>query len=119
MRRILTLTKRELFQLLKLIAVYYDSFELQQEKVDEWYCILEGEPLQRIEENLRKHAAHSPYPPRVSELVCKPENGSRAIPNREDTKNILTSQDQPASKEVVERSLAEIRKILGIKKEEV
>ena len=113
------MTKRELFQLLKLIAVYYDSFELQQEKVDEWYCILEGEPLQRIEENLRKHVAHSPYPPRVSELVCKPENGSRAIPNREDTKNILTSQDQPASKEVVERSLAEIRKILGIKKEEV
>ena len=28
---------------------------------------------------MRKHVEHSPCPPRVSELVCKPENGSRAI----------------------------------------
>ena len=114
MRRILTLTKRELFQLLKLIAVYYDSFELQQEKVDEWYCILQGESLQRIEENLRKHVARSPYPPRISELVCKPENGSRAIPNHEDTRFIMEIKERPVSKEVVEQSLAQIREILGI-----
>ena len=114
MRRILTLTKREVFQLLKLIAVYYDSFELQQEKVDEWYCVLQGEPFQRIKENLRKHVARSPYPPRVSELVCKPENGSRAIPNHEDTRLIIEIEERPASKEVVEQSLAQIREILGI-----
>ena len=34
-------------------------------------------------------------------------------------KIILTSEDKPASKEVVERSLAKIREILGIKREEV
>ena len=88
-------------------------------KWTEWYCVLKGETLQRMEENLRKHVAHSPYPPRVSELVCKPENGSRAIPNGEDTKYIIYVKDKPASKEVVERSLAQIREILGIKKGEV
>ena len=61
---------------------------------------------------------YSPYPPRVSELVCKPESGARAIPNGEDTKYILTSKEKPASKEVVERSLAQIREILGIKRGE-
>jgi hypothetical protein len=110
------LTKRELFQLLRLISIYYDSFELQQEKVDEWYCVLQAEALQRIEENLRKHVARSPYPPRVSELVCKPENGSRAIPNQEDTRFIIEIKERPASKEVVEQSLAQIREILGIQR---
>ena len=89
------MTKREVFQLLKQISIYYDSFELQPEKVDEWYTVLKGESLQKLEENLRKHVAHSPYPPRVSELVCKPENGSRAIPNGEDTKYIIYLKPLP------------------------
>ena len=110
------MTKRELFQLLRLISIYYDSFELQQEKIDEWYYVLQEEALQRIEENLRKHVARSPYPPRVSELVCKPENGSRAIPNQEDTRFIIEIKERPASKEVVEQSLAQIREILGIQR---
>ncbi|WP_428909791.1 hypothetical protein [Niallia sp. Krafla_26] len=112
------MTKRELFQLLKLISVYYDSFELQQEKVDEWYHILQGESFQKVEETLKKHVAHSPYPPRVSELICKPENGARAIPNREDTRFIIQLNGCPASEEVVEQSLAKIREILGIQRGE-
>lgn len=110
------MTKREVFQLLKLISVYYDSFDFQQEKVDEWFALLKGEDFQRLEENLRKHVAYSPYPPRISELLCKPENGARAIPNGEDTKVILYVKEKPASKEVVERSLAQIREILGIQR---
>ena len=113
------MTKREVFQLLKQISVYYDSFELEPEKVAEWYTVLKGEILQKLEENLRKHVEHSPFPPRVSELVCKPDNGSRVIPNGEETKILLTSGGKPASKEVVERSLAQIREILGIKRGEV
>ena len=113
------MTKREVFQLLKQISIYYDSFELEPEKVAKWYTVLKGESLQKLEENLRKHVEHSPYPPRVSELVCKSENGSRAIPNGEDTKYIIYVKDKPASKEVVERSLAQIREILGIKRGEV
>ena len=113
------MTKREVFQLLKQISIYYDSFEIEPEKVAKWYTVLKGESLQKLEENLRKHVEHSPYPPRVSELVCKSENGSRAIPNGEDTKYIIYVKDKPASKEVVERSLAKIREILGIKRGQV
>ncbi|WP_338470940.1 hypothetical protein R4Z10_19535 [Niallia sp. XMNu-256] len=112
------ISKREVFHLLRLISVYYDSFDLQQEKIDEWCRVLKDETLQVLEENLRKHVAYSPFPPKVSDLLCKPKNGSRAIPNDEDTKIILTSPYQPASKEVVERSLAQIREILGIKRGE-
>ena len=114
MRRILILMKREVFQLLKLIAVYYDSFELQQEKVDEWYCVLQGEPFQWIKENLRRHVARSPYPPRVSELVCKPENGHAPFPIMRIHDSSSKFKERPASKEVVEQSLAQIREILGI-----
>jgi hypothetical protein len=112
------LTKREVFQLLKLISVYYDSFEFDQEKVDQWFVVLEEECYRKLEANLWKHVTCSPYPPRVSELVCKPVNGSRAIPNGDDTKYIIYTKDKPASKEVVEKSLAQIRGILGIKRGE-
>lgn len=112
------MTKREVFQLLKLISVYYDSFDFDQEKVDQWHTVLKGESYQKLEENLWKHVASSPYPPRISELVCKPVNGSRAIPDGDDTKYIIYVKEKPASKEVVERSLAGIREILGIKRGE-
>jgi len=111
------MTKREVFNLLKLISVYYDSFELKQEKVDEWYSVLRGESFQRLEENLRKHVAQSSYPPKVSELICKTEAGSRAIPDEDETRYILILKEKPASKEVVEQSLAKIREILGIQGE--
>ena len=75
--------------------------------------------LHKLEENLRKHVEHSPFPPGVSELVCKPDYGSRVIPNGEETKILLTSGGQPASNEVVERSLGQIREILGIKRGQV
>ena len=113
------MTKREVFQLLRQISIYYDLSEPEPEKVDEWYAVLKGETLHKLQENLRKHVEYSPYPPRVSDLVCKPEYVSRAIPNGEETKILLTSVGKPASKEVVERSLAQIREILGIKRGEV
>ena len=42
------MTKREVFKLLKLISIYYDSFDLQQEKVDEWCSVLKGESLSKV-----------------------------------------------------------------------
>ena len=42
------MTKREVFQLLKLIAVYYDSFDLQQEKVDEWFAVLKRRKFSKV-----------------------------------------------------------------------
>jgi len=112
------MTKREVFQLLKLISVYYDSYEIHQEKVDEWFQVVKEYSYSRLEENLRKHVAHSPYAPRISDLIRKPENGSRAIPNYEETLNFLSKKEKHASDEVVRQSLAKIREILGIERGE-
>jgi hypothetical protein len=112
------MTKREVFQLLKLISVYYDPYEINQEKVDEWFTVLKHDSFSRLEKNLRKHVAGSPYAPRVSDLIRKPENSSRAIPNVEETIAFLYHQEKPASEEVVQQSLARMREILGIQRGE-
>ena len=112
------MTKREVFQLLKLISVYYDPYEINQEKVDEWFAVLKHDSFTNLEKNLRKHVAGSPYAPRVSDLIRKPENNSRAIPNVEETTVFLDQQIKPASVEVVHESLARIREILGIERGE-
>jgi hypothetical protein len=48
-------------------------------------------------------------------LVHKQE-GSRIIPNAEETKNLLIRNYVPASEEVVQDNLAKMRAILGIKR---
>jgi len=112
------MTKREVFQLLKLISVYYESYEIYQEKVNQWFTILKEYEYHKLEKNLRRHVAHSPYAPKVSDLIRQPENGSRAIPNVEETRNFLYKKEVLASEEVVQRSLAKIREILGIQRGE-
>jgi|tagenome__1003787_1003787.scaffolds.fasta_scaffold20461409_2 hypothetical protein len=67
------MTKREVFQLLHLISVYYVPYEINQEKVDEWYYLLKEDYFSRLEKNLHKHAAYSSYAPRVAKLIRKPE----------------------------------------------
>ena len=44
------MTKREVFQLLKLISVYYDPYEIHQEKVDEWFTVLKNDSFTRLRE---------------------------------------------------------------------
>lgn len=112
------MTKREVFQLLKLISVYYDPYEIHQEKVDEWFTVLKNDSFSRLEKNLRRHVAGSPYAPRVSDLIRKPEVSSRAIPNVEETIAFLYQPRKRASDEVVNESLAKIREILGIQRGE-
>ena len=110
------MTKREVFQLLKLIAVYYDPFEINQEKVNEWFTLLKNDSYSRLEKNLRQHVARSPYAPRISDLIRTKENGARFIPDYEETRAFLNTQTKPASEEVVQQSLAKIREILGIQR---
>src|SRR3954470_16637917 len=102
---LILMTKREVFQLLKLISVYYDPYEIHQEKVDEWFTVLKNDSFSRLEKNLRKHVAGSPYAPRVSDLIRKPKNSSRAIPDVEETIAFLYHQEKTASEEVVQQSL--------------
>jgi hypothetical protein len=112
------MTKREVFQLLKLISVYYDPYDIHQEKVDKWFAMLKSDSFSRLEKNLRKHVAGSPYAPRVSDLIRKPEISSRAIPNVEETIAFLGQPGKRASDEVVQDSLARMREVLGIERGE-
>lgn len=110
------MTKREVFQILKLIGLFYDSFEISQEKVDEWYIMLKNQSFSTLQRHVREHAAHSSYPPKISELIRKPAFGSRDIPDAEETRVLLYQPIQPVSEEIVQQSLAQIREILGIKR---
>ena len=80
---------KKVFQLLSLIAVYYDSYDINQRKVDEWHILLKNDSYQRLEKNLRGHAEMSLYPPRVFKLIRKLEHGSRFIPDYEETLDFL------------------------------
>jgi hypothetical protein len=112
------MTKKEVFQILKLIKLYYDSFEVNQERVDEWYLMLKNQPFSTLQKHIREHAAHSAYPPKICELIRKPVLGSRDIPNVEETRVFLHRQEPRASEETVQKSLEQMREILGMKRSE-
>ena len=107
------MTKREVFQLMVMIASYYDSFVINQEKVDTWFKLLERFSFEVIEGNLLAYVTESPYPPKLSDLVKKPA-GLRVIPSCVETEMIILQEDRPASPKVVQTNLAKMRKILGI-----
>ncbi|MBS4178131.1 replicative helicase loader/inhibitor [Lederbergia citrea] len=110
------MTKRETFTLLALIAVYYEQFDFDQKKVDSWHQVLKEHHIDQLKNNLIRHVSSSPYPPKISDLIRKPETGARVIPNVEETTYIITHSWMPASEEVVQAELVKIREILGIER---
>ncbi|MEH7342516.1 replicative helicase loader/inhibitor [Bacillus sp. JJ1532] len=112
------MTKREVFNLMSLISVYYEQFELNQEKVDSWHQVLKGYSADQLEGNFLDFVVESPYPPKISDLIRKPAVVSRVIPGCDDTTYILHMDYKPASREVVERELKKMREILGIRQGE-
>ncbi|MEH7523577.1 replicative helicase loader/inhibitor [Bacillus sp. JJ1503] len=112
------MTKRETFHLMTLISMYYEQFELNQEKVNLWNQVLKGFSVDQLHRNLLDFVAESPYPPKISDLIRKPAAVSRVVPSCDDTMHILHIDYRPASREVVERELARMRKILGIRRGE-
>ncbi|WP_066303966.1 replicative helicase loader/inhibitor [Bacillus sp. FJAT-29814] len=110
------MNKRETFALLKMISVFYEQFSFDQEKVNLWHEAVKDSTFVDMEENLLKHVRQSPFPPKVSELYIK-STGSGIVPDPDKTKVILTRHDVPATNEVVQKELANIRKLLGIERE--
>ncbi|MEK5521804.1 MULTISPECIES: replicative helicase loader/inhibitor [Heyndrickxia] len=108
------MTKRETFQLLKLIAEYYDSFEISQEKVDSWYEILIIFPFEELKENLIQYVKSSTYPPKIADIIGKSASMSRVVPSYEHTVPKLHFQNKRASEDVITDELAKLRKVLGI-----
>ncbi|WP_040205907.1 replicative helicase loader/inhibitor [Neobacillus jeddahensis] len=106
--------KRETFELLKRIAVFYDQFVVNQEKVNLWHEVLKGHTFDEIHGNLLAFVEGAAFPPKVSDLLLKSTN-PKTIPNAEETMK-LTSMLKPASEIVVQRELAKMRAILGIER---
>ena len=107
--------KRETFELLKKIAVFYDQFEVNQEKVNLWYEVLREYSLAEIQGNLFTFVKNSSYPPKLAELIAH-ANLIKMVPNLVETRQ-TTSKLLPASETVVQRELAKMRTILGITRE--
>ena len=105
--------KRETFQLLSMIQGYYDQFEVDQVKLDLWHEALKVYELEDLKKSLLTYVLHSAFPPKVADLVFKPTVGT-AIPNLEETKEIVTKDDQPVNAERIQWHLANIRKALGM-----
>jgi len=105
--------KRETFQLLKQMTVYYDQFVVDQEKVNRWHDVLKEYSFEQVEGNLLKFVKESNFPPKLADLLPKPESSS-TIPNSEETRKIIYHQSVQASEEVKQRELKKIRVILGI-----
>ena len=72
------ITKKELYSLMKVIEVYFEQFTITQEKLNCWHLVLGKYSYERLHENLLKFVAHSPHPPKISDLVQT--SGGRDIP---------------------------------------
>ncbi|MGG3468995.1 replicative helicase loader/inhibitor [Neobacillus pocheonensis] len=105
--------KRETFELLKQISVLYDQFVVNQEKVNIWHEVLKGYFFEDVQKNLLSFAAESSFPPKLADLVKK-SPAINTTPSQEETIKFIIRKPQLASEEVVQRNLAEMRKILGI-----
>ncbi len=111
------MTKREVFVLLGMISVYYDQFEVDQNKIDLWYEALKGNSFVKMEENLMAFVAESVYPPRIANLVKKSYELVRTVPTMEETHAMFTSHWETANKETIQAELSKLREILGIRRD--
>ncbi|MFJ7727880.1 replicative helicase loader/inhibitor [Neobacillus sp. NPDC097160] len=107
------MTKRGTFELLKKIAVFYDQFVVDQEKVNLWHEMLKDYSLKETQANLHEFVRSSPFPPKIADLVQK-SGGTKGIPTLEETKKLITAKYKPASEELIQRELSKMRAILGI-----
>ncbi|WP_420490519.1 replicative helicase loader/inhibitor [Neobacillus drentensis] len=71
--------KRETFALLTRITVFYDQFEVNQEKVNLWHEVLREYPLTEIQGNLLTFVRNSSYPPKLAELIAC-DNRMKRVP---------------------------------------
>jgi hypothetical protein len=107
------MNKRETFEILKQIQLYFDQFVVNQERVNLWHEVLRGESFEEVEGKLQIFVKDSSYPPKIADLIHKSAH-SKMIPNLFETKKIIKSKHVPASETVIQRELEKMRTILGI-----
>lgn len=68
------MTKKECYQLMDLIQVYYEKFEFDQHKLDGWYTILQEYSYDKVHKTLLGFVEEFPHPPKISDLVQSSRN---------------------------------------------
>ncbi|MEH7441942.1 replicative helicase loader/inhibitor [Bacillus sp. JJ1122] len=81
------MTRDEVVKLLTMSQSYYQSFKVNQHKIDDWYEVLKSYSFDTLKKNLKVHATKSAYPPSVKDLISGPyrDPGTRAVANRPET----------------------------------
>jgi hypothetical protein len=111
-------TKRETYALLEQIYLYYEQFQINQQKIDSWHQALKDFSYEQLHQNLMNYVTHSSFPPKICDLISTSDRVSRAIPDATETYIQLMNEKLPVNEEVVKAELAKIRKLLGIQRED-
>lgn len=112
------MTKRETFELFTLIAVYYDQFVFDQQKLNSWHQVLQAYTFAEVERNLLAYTAISPYAPKIADLCQAQTAVSRVIPNIAETVDQLVDRSVFADEQLIEKELSKVREILAKKRGE-
>jgi hypothetical protein len=104
--------------LLGQISLYYEQFEVTQEKIDSWHEALIDFSYESLHSNLLTFVTHSSFPPKICHLTSTSDQPSRAVPDTVETDTMLNDHHHPANQEVIQAEQAKIRKLLGIQREE-
>jgi hypothetical protein len=111
-------TKRETYALLEQINLYYEQFQITQQKIDSWHEVLLDFSYEKLQRNLLKYVTYSSFPPKICDLISASDRISRAIPDVTETYAQLMNDQPPANEEVIKTELANICNLLGIQRED-
>jgi hypothetical protein len=110
--------KAEVVEIVKYISnCYGNKFKTDDPKglIDSWYAVLIDYEFDIIRENLYEYVKTNKFAPSVADLIAIPDQKDRAIPDKEQTQNMISSWDEQkeqADPEQIENELAKMRKIL-------
>ncbi|MGU3438761.1 hypothetical protein ACLBXI_01410 [Bacillus cereus] len=115
------MTKKETFELLKMIHAVFTNFDITQEKIDTWTVILKEYESEEIQANYIAYIKTAKFAPKPSDIIKikhQEHKEHKVAPNIQETKAYWSkyNQDQLATKEEREVYLKEMRSILGIDK---
>ncbi|OLS33395.1 hypothetical protein [Bacillus sp. MRMR6] len=84
-------TKHETYALLGQISLYYEQFEVTQEKIDSWHEALIDFSYESLHSNLLTFVTHSSFPPKICHLTSTSDQPSRAVPDMVETDTSSTT----------------------------
>jgi hypothetical protein len=106
------MTKKETFELLKLIREMYPNFPITQSTIDEWSIKFKQASFEGMKKKLAEIGADRKHPPRAVDFMITPAAGT--YPTAEETKAYLYLPYKPASENTIKDTRIIISNLLGI-----